>query len=127
MGSELRLAFEVAYKKRFGRNLSEDFAPEVVGLRVTAKGPAAFKALALSPTSDKTERVTPIAHRQLHLMKEGWVEAPVWRRELLGQGAVITGPAIIEEFGSTTLLGFGDTATVGSLGEIAINLGKEES
>ncbi|WP_164081700.1 hypothetical protein, partial [Stenotrophomonas maltophilia] len=58
----------------------------------------------------------------LHLRPGGWVDAPVWRRDALPAGFSLTGPAVIEEYGSTTLIGAGDVATIGALGEIAIRL-----
>jgi N-methylhydantoinase A len=62
-----------------------------------------------------------VAHRPLHTVA-GWVEAPVWSRQDLPAGFELTGPAVIEEYGSTTLLGPGDAARVGCLGEIAIRI-----
>jgi N-methylhydantoinase A len=119
--SSLRASFEAVYRSRFGRSLGEDFAPEVVGLRVVAEAAAARPDLsALAPPSGGPDPV-PAAHRRLH-DGTGWAEAPVWQRAELPAGFRLTGPAIIEEYGSTTLLGPGDEAVVGTLGEIAIRV-----
>ncbi|WP_426960077.1 hydantoinase/oxoprolinase family protein [Muricoccus radiodurans] len=117
----LRDAFEAVYRRRFGRSLGEDFAPEVVGLRVVAEAAAARPDLsALAPPAGGPDPL-PAAHRPLR-DGAGWVEAPVWWRPDLPAGFRLTGPAIIEEYSSTTLLGPGDEAVVGALGEIAIRV-----
>ena len=46
----------------------------------------------------------------------------MYRRDALPPGGVIEGPAVIEEFGATTVIGPGDTLRVGSLGELDIAL-----
>jgi N-methylhydantoinase A len=124
----LGAAFEVAYARRFGRTLSDDFTPEVVGLRVAAESPGDRPDLSvLAPGSEASAPPIPINTRPLHLRPGGWVDAPVWRRETLPSGFVLTGPAIIEEYGSTTLIGAHDVATVGPLGEIVIRVSTEDS
>ena len=121
-------AFETAYAKRFGRTLGEDFTPEVVGLRVAAESVGERPDLsALAPSPDTSRSPAPINHRPLHLRPGGWVEAAVWKREMLPVGFVITGPAIVEEYGSTTLIGPGDVATVGRFGEMNIAVSSERA
>jgi N-methylhydantoinase A len=116
----VRAVFEATYAKRYGRSLGDDFQPEVVALRVIAEAPAAKPDLAaLAPTA--IEAPQPVAHRPLHT-RDGWVAAPVWRREHLPAGFALHGPAIIEEYGATMLLGTGDAATVGALGEIHVEV-----
>ena len=116
----LRAAFEAVYRRRFGRSLGEGFVPEVVGLRIVAEGVAAGPDLAaLAPVA--TALPSPASHRSLHTGK-AWVEAPVWSRATLPTGFRVSGPAVIEEYGSTTLLGPGDEAVIGALGEIAIQV-----
>lgn len=118
----LRAAFEAVYRARFGRSLGEDFAPEVVGLRVIAEGASERPDLAaISPAAAAGTAPRPLAHRQLH-GPGGWAMAPIWRRETLPPGFTLTGPAVVEEYGSTTLLGGGDVATIGALGEIVIRV-----
>jgi N-methylhydantoinase A len=116
----LRAAFEAVYRRRFGRSLGSDFTPEIVGLRIVAEAPAERPDLrALAPTAQGMP--SPAGHRALHV-GDRWAEAPVWRRDTLPAGFRLAGPAIIEEYSSTTLLGPGDEAVVGALGEIAITV-----
>ena len=53
-------------------------------------------------------------------------ECPVYDRASLGVGARITGPAIIEEVDSTTVLFPGDVAEVGPMGLLLVEIGKEQ-
>ncbi len=120
--ARLRAAFEAVYRSRYGRSLGEDFAPEIVGLRVVAQAAGARPDLAaLSPAPQGGATPLPVGHRRLHT-SAGWAEAPVWRRETLPVGFALTGPAVIEEYGSTTVLGTGDAAVVGELGQITIRV-----
>ena len=45
----------------------------------------------------------PRERRQV-LFEEGWLKAPIYRREMLGQGGRITGPAVVEEEASATVV-----------------------
>ncbi|MCF2572726.1 hydantoinase/oxoprolinase family protein [Brevibacterium sp. UCMA 11754] len=49
-----------------------------------------------------------------------WTDTRVYSRELLQAGNVFTGPAIVEQFDSTTIVGIGQRATVDELGHIII-------
>ena len=53
----------------------------------------------------------------------GWVDAPVYRRDALPSGFEAEGPLVIEEYGSTTVVGAGDCCRIGDLGEIRISIG----
>ncbi|WP_439573924.1 hydantoinase/oxoprolinase family protein [Phreatobacter sp.] len=118
----LREAFEATYARRYGRTLGQDFTPEVVGLRVAAEGDAARPDLAtLGALPEAMETPRPRGSRPLHMRPGGWIEVPVWRRADLPSGFVVNGPAIIEEYSATLLVGPDDRAVVGSLGEIALS------
>ncbi|HTW16763.1 MAG TPA: hydantoinase/oxoprolinase family protein [Nocardioides sp.] len=49
-----------------------------------------------------------------------WHETPVYRREELLAGNTFTGPAIVEQFDSTTIVGLGQRATIDAVGHIII-------
>ena len=118
----LAAAFETAYGQRFGRTLSEDFSPEIIGLRAIAEGAKSRLALsALAPKAGGGDP-SPREKRRLHVRTLGWVEADVWDRAVLPSGFRVRGPAIVEEYSATTLVGPDDVATVGPLGEIVISI-----
>ena len=51
----------------------------------------------------------------------GRVATKVWRRTALPAGFNACGPAVIEEYGSTTIIGPHDHFSIGALGEIIID------
>ena len=53
------------------------------------------------------------------------IDTPVFERTRLAPGFEAQGPAIIEEYGSTTVIGPTDAFVVGSLGEIRITIGND--
>jgi N-methylhydantoinase A len=57
------------------------------------------------------------------LQRDGWWTAPVHRRADLRRGDVVTGPAVIEEYGSTLPLHPGFTAEVDAYGNLVIRRG----
>ncbi|MBP1731693.1 MAG: N-methylhydantoinase A/acetone carboxylase, beta subunit, partial [Deltaproteobacteria bacterium] len=50
------------------------------------------------------------------------VDCPTFKRELLSPGFRITGPAVVQEYASTTVLFPGDTLTVAETGELLITI-----
>ena len=65
--------------------------------------------------------VAPRERRSVHFpMPHGRLEVPVFARDALPAGHELEGPAVIEEYSSTTVLMPGDRARVGALGEIVI-------
>ena len=62
----------------------------------------------------------PIGHRTLRELTPEPVEAAIYERETLPRGSGVAGPAIIQEALCTTLVGPGQQATVGALGELYI-------
>jgi N-methylhydantoinase A len=54
----------------------------------------------------------------------GTLDAQIYDRTALAPGFKETGPALIEEYGSTTLVWPGDSFEIGALGEIRIHCGR---
>jgi N-methylhydantoinase A len=115
---EIRAAFERDYKRRYGH--------------ADAKAPAEFQALHLSAfarlkqpeiarlprTASKVQKATT---RRIYLGSAGgWVDAKIYQRDMLEPGFSETGPAVIEEYGSTTVVWPGDRFEIGELHEIRI-------
>ena len=98
-----------------------DTPHEIVNLRAVALG----KALDLPATELPKGDGNPIAAkmRDHTLWMDGREQAAViYDRSKLRQGDVIPGPAIVVEMDSTTLIESGCIATVGTVGNILINL-----
>ncbi|MEZ5100126.1 MAG: hydantoinase/oxoprolinase family protein [Thermoleophilia bacterium] len=75
---------------------------ELVNLRVQAVGVVHRPTIA--PGGTEGGDATPVAMRPVYFDGPGWSDCPVYRRDALGAGATLSGPAIVEEFGSTTVV-----------------------
>jgi len=51
---------------------------------------------------------------------DGWQQTPIYAREKLPMDAVLTGPAILEQLDSTTVVEPGDTVRHDKLGNLLI-------
>jgi N-methylhydantoinase A len=115
----IRTAFERDYKRRYGH--------------ADAKAPAEFQALHLSafarlkqPDIARLPRAaTPAETAQMRRVyigdAGGWLDAKIYHRDALTPGFEAAGPAVIEEYGSTTLVRPGDRFEIGALREIRID------
>jgi N-methylhydantoinase A len=118
---EIRAAFERDYKRRYGH--------------ADAKAPAEFQALHLSafarlkqPEVARLPRAAakarPSETRRVYIGGAGgWLDALIYQREALEPGFGGSGPAVIEEYGSTTVVWPGDRFDIGALHEIRIYCG----
>jgi N-methylhydantoinase A len=75
-----------------------------------------------TPEKAALRAVKPVYFRQ-----GGWADTPVYTRELLRAGNTITGPALIEEHASTTVIQPGDDLRVDELGNLQINIGSDRT
>ena len=57
--------------------------------------------------------------------EQGYVDTAVLRRTDLAPGAIVAGPAVIEEYGSTVPLHPGFTATVDDFGNLLVRRTEE--
>jgi N-methylhydantoinase A len=76
---------------------------EVVNLRVQAVG--AVHRPPLTQAADGATSAEPVADTRRDVYFDGsWTPCPIYRREALVAGAGMSGPAVIEEYGSTTIV-----------------------
>ena len=108
-GAALRVLFETEYERLFGRPLA-GLDVEVLNWSVRAAAPVP-EPVPVPPVAAEADR-TPDACRPL---VEAWtgraVEAGVAARDALGAGDRLTGPALIEERETTTVVPEGFAAT----------------
>ncbi|HXV65388.1 MAG TPA: hydantoinase/oxoprolinase family protein [Vicinamibacteria bacterium] len=122
----IRARFNDNHDRQFGYRDNER-PVEIVNLRVTAVGRREIRdVLALSPPPPGG-RVEPAETRPVVLEDGTFVACPVYRRDGLPEGFELSGPAVIQEYGSTTLLFPGDSARVSPSGELVIRVGSLES
>ncbi|HET9550910.1 MAG TPA: hydantoinase/oxoprolinase family protein [Candidatus Binatia bacterium] len=115
---QIRASFERDYKRRYGH--------------ADAKAPAEFQALHLSafarlkqPEIARLPRAPAKSQapqkRKIYIGNAGgWVDAQIFHRDALEPGFSSIGPAVIEEYGSTTVVWPGDRFEIGQLREIRI-------
>jgi N-methylhydantoinase A len=115
----IRHAFETTYERKFG-HVEVDSPIEFVGLVLTGFARIERPALeGLRPVASEAKLPAPRA-REVHFGNSGRIMTPVLTRERLPVGHKAAGPAIIEEYGSTTVVGPDDRFEIGQLGEIRI-------
>lgn len=114
-----RESFHKLHFKSYGYCRREQVV-EIVNIRLTALG----KLPRMSFEKDKggvAYRPEPSATREVY-MRNGYVPSNIYVREQLKEGAEITGPAIVEQLDSTTVIFPGQRATVDVFGNIIIQL-----
>jgi N-methylhydantoinase A len=115
----VRAAFSKLHHQRYGHSAPTETV-ELVNLRVTSSAPRERPPLRVGEGSGARAR----CRRMVVLYRnEPPVQVPVIERESLRSSEVIEGPAIIEEYASTTLVWPGDVLQRSETGELVINVG----
>ncbi len=118
--SAMRRAFETTYERKFGH--VEVASPiEFVGLVLTGIGRIERPALEGLRLVAAEGAATAPKQREVYFGGPGRIMTPVLVRAQLKMGHKEAGPAIIEEYGSTTVVGPEDSFEIGGLGEIRIH------
>ena len=114
--------FHEAHLSLYGYNSPSD-AVETVDARLRVAQRATEPALRRqSPAS--ASAVPAIAHRKAMFDRNlGWSDTAIHHRTNLAAGVRVEGPAVIEEYDSTTLLPPGSTAVVDEYGNLLITTG----
>jgi N-methylhydantoinase A len=121
--------FHAAHERLYGYALRN--APiELVNLRVTATVPLPKARSASVAPHDGPVEVARIGDRLIYFGRAtggahsepalGWTTTPRFTRARLGAGAVIGGPAVLEQVDSTTVLGPGQRGTVDQFGNLIV-------
>ncbi len=111
-------AFTRDYKRRYGH--ADSKAPaELQGLGVS--GFAKLRRPDIGRLPRRAGKGRGESTRPVYFGKAGLVETHVFERDALAAGFEGAGPAVIEEYGSTTLVWPGDRFRIGQMGEIRID------
>ena len=119
-GETLRQTFEEEYARLYGRAIPGQ-EPEILSWTLTATAPFSDfvgKAEAVAPADAPAPNAT---RRIFDTGSSKAVEASVWRRDDLPIGSTISGPAIIEEAQTTTIVSPSFEASINGLGYIVLN------
>jgi len=107
--------FHAEHRALYGYDFAADPAQQVEWVNVRVSGIGPIRRPEIRRHAETGRVALPTGHRPVCFERaDGYVETPVHWREDLGPGAVVTGPAIIEEFGSTVPLHPGFTARIDS-------------
>jgi N-methylhydantoinase A/oxoprolinase/acetone carboxylase beta subunit len=118
--SAVRRRFDEIYAARYGYSSAAE-PVEVVTWKLSVIGGAARVELAkAAPAGDGSARK---GTRPAYFPERGvYVDTPLYDRYALSAGSTITGPAIVEERESTTVLPPGATATVDAYANLIVSL-----
>ena len=118
--------FDDLHAVRYGTSAPKEPA-DLVSLRVTVLGhmrkppPQAVTAGSEQPVEDALR-----IHKPVYFRSSGFVSTPVYKRPALRSGNRISGPALVEEHASTTVVQPGDTVLVDQFGNLQISVGAEK-
>ena len=123
----IKRQFDELHQVRYGTAAPGEPA-DLVSLRVTVLGAMKkpprhhVESADAEPPREALRTVKPVYFRD-----GGWRDTPVYRRDALCAGNVITGPALIEEHASTTVVQPNDHLRVDVLGNLQITIGSENA
>lgn len=95
-----------------------DEVVEFINLRVRVKGKNPPLKLAADSKEGQNGKAGQKAERPVYFEGRGWAEIPVYERELLPAGSLVSGPCVIEETISTALVPHGFTGRIDTFGNI---------
>jgi N-methylhydantoinase A len=118
-GAGIRQAFDLLHERQFTYHAA-DQPVEIVNVRLIAVGKR--RPIQLPKVQVKGSKTVPVGRRPVYLHNPTPLECSIYQRDRLPAGYRITGPAVIQEYASTTLLFPGDNAEVAATGELIIDV-----
>ncbi|MBI4242247.1 MAG: hydantoinase/oxoprolinase family protein [Candidatus Rokubacteria bacterium] len=115
----LRREFLQAHERTYGF-AAEDEPIQVVNLRLVARGLPDLPELPRQKPGGPDPSAALVGRRPVDFVEAGALDCPVYDRARLAAGNRLAGPAVIEQFDSTTLLNPGQEALVDELGLLII-------
>jgi N-methylhydantoinase A len=120
--------FDEIHAIRYGTSAPAEPA-DLVSLRVTVLGRMKKPPRnAVEAGKEQVEEAALRQHKAVYFRSVGeFVSTPVYKRELLKNGNVFHGPALVEEHASTTVVQPGDIVKVDQFGNLQISIGSDRS
>jgi N-methylhydantoinase A len=119
----LQAAFEDAYREKFSLT-PPDVPVEFINVRVAVRAPVAGADVVLKgPIGGDATGAVKGTRPAYFPEAGGFVPTTVYDRHRLRAGDEVSGPAVVEEEGSTLVVGPGARATVAPTGNIVLTLG----
>jgi N-methylhydantoinase A len=120
----LSAAFEDAYREKFSLT-PPDVPVEFINVRVAVRAPVAGADVVVKgPIGGDAAGAAKGTRRVYFPEAGGFIETAVYDRYRLRAGDELNGPAVVEEEGSTLVVGPGGRATVAGSGNIVVTLGE---
>ncbi len=102
---EIVQKFHFYYQKQFNKNFIDQRQVEITNLNIISYGLTQPPNLPLIPSGEESAEEAYKGARLVWFPEtKGFVDTPIYYRERLLEGNFIPGPAIIESFGSTTVV-----------------------
>ena len=112
--------FHIEHDRAYGYSAPSE-PVEFVNLRLTAIGKIAKPRLRELEGNNTDIAAAQKATRSVYFAESnGYVDCPIYDRYLLGPSCVLTGPAIVEEIDSTTVIHPGYSAQVDRFGNLIL-------
>jgi N-methylhydantoinase A len=117
----VRTAFDALHEQRYAHHAADEPA-EIVNIHLVALGRRSKLTL---PSLENKQAVAPKELRPVYFDDGGpAIDCPVYKRDELPPGATFPGPALVSEYGSTTVVFPGDHLAVAGTGELVISVGR---
>ena len=124
--SAIRQTFDRDYKRRYG-HADAKAAVEIQALHLSTVARLRRPELARLVRARTAEPGRQASRRVYFGGAGGMQDTRVYQRFALAPGFAAAGPAIIEEYGSTTVVWPGDRFEIGALGEIRIHCSQAQA
>jgi N-methylhydantoinase A len=114
-------AFHRLYEQFYGYSITGEVI-ELIRFNVTVSGHTGGVDLPAMPSNGRLPAGQPVGTREVSFHETGVTETPIYRRDDLPVGFKATGPLIVEEVSSTTVVHPGQRLVVGTAGVMTIAL-----
>ncbi len=114
-------AFDKVHEKVYGYSITGEVI-ELIRFNVTVSGHTGSVSLPAMASNGHRPSGRPVDARTVYFHGHGLTNTPIYRREELPAGFTATGPLIVEEVSSTTVVHPGQALAVGSAGVMTIAL-----
>ena len=114
-------AFAQAHEREYGYTV-DDRKVQIINCRMQAVGQVVKAPLAPRHVGGALQDAALGRRKAYFGPAHGWLDTPVYDRDRVPTGARFTGPALLEEMSSTTVVGVGHAASVDEYGNLIIRL-----
>ena len=114
-------SFHDIHERTFTYRLPRDPA-EIVDMHLICTGKQDKPETAKTEPHRGSAETAKTGERKVYFTDEKWVDCPVYCRGSLGSGAVIHGPALVEEESACTVINTGQMLTVDDYGNLILEI-----